>query len=212
MIVSDLLDPVSRTLLDTAHRTWSLSDLMGYLNEALRATAFVKPDMYVVQAAFTPVAGVLQQLPSDGVAFMNITRNLTGRKRVVTQVDDGLLEEANRFWPAATEQAEVEHYTADPRVPLRFRVFPPASGTGSVELVYGAVPPQLVYEAEDLPVPDSFQTVLTDFVYSRAYAKNSKKQDLSKASFYMQSWAAKVGLKSQAQIAVAPHVTQSPGM
>ncbi len=206
-----ILDEASGILLDAVnHRTWPLSELRGYLNEALRATAFVKPDMYVVQAPFTPAAGVLQVLPSDGVAIFNITRNLIGRQRVVTQVDEGLLEEASRFWPAATQQAEVEHYTADPRNPQRFRVFPPANGLGSVEIMYGAVPPQINYDDEDLVIPDSFQTVLTNFVLSRAYAKNSKKQDLTKAGYYMQQWGAPLGLKSQAQIAVAPHVSQNP--
>jgi len=209
---STIVDEAATLLLDTAHRTWPLAELLGYLNEALRATAFVKPDMYTVEEAFTPTVGVLQNLPSDGVAFMDITQNLIGRKRNVTQADEGLLEEANRFWPAATPQAEVEHFTADPRNPRRFRVFPPADGTGSVQILYGAVPPTIVYDTEDIPVPDSFQTALLDFVLSRAYAKNSKKQDMAKSSFYRQAWAAALGLKSQAQIAIAPHTSQSPGV
>lgn len=212
ILVQTITDEASTLLLDTARRTWSADDLLGYLNEALRATAFVKPDMYTVQDAFTPAAGVLQSLPSDGVALLDITQNLTGRQRNITQVDESLLEEANRFWPAATQQAEVEHFTADPRNPRRFRVFPPADGTGSVQILYGAVPPALTYEAEDLPVPDSFQTILLDFVLARAYSKNSKKQDLAKASYYRQNWAAALGLKSQAQVAVAPRVSQSPGV
>lgn len=211
MIASDLLDPVAATLLDTAHRTWSFDDLMGYLTEALRATAGAKPNMYVVQAPFTVAAGVLQTIPSDGVALFNITRNIGGRNRVVTEVNDDLLEEANRFWPNATQQAEVEHYTADPRTPLHFRVFPPNDGTGNVEIVYGAVPPPILYPTQELLVTDSFQAPLTNFVLSRAYAKNSKRQDLAKASYYMQQWAAFVGLKSQAMLAVAPRVSQSQG-
>jgi len=61
-------------------------------------------------------------------------------------------------------------------------------------------------------VPDSFQTVLLEFVLSRAYEKNSKKQDLTKSAAHRQQWGALLGLKSQAQIAVAPHVSQSPGV
>lgn len=212
ILVSDVLDPIAATLLDRAHRTWTLGDLIGYLNEALRGTAFVKPEMYVVQAPFTPAAGTLQTLPTDGVALIDVPRNLIGRKRVVTQVDKGLLEEANRFWPAATLQVEVEHYTADPRNPLRFDVFPPNDGTGSIEILYGAIPPEIHYPDEDLQVPGSYQTPLTNFVLSRAYAKNCKKQDLSKSSWYMQQWAALLGLKSQAQVAIAPRVSQEPGV
>lgn len=210
---SVILDSVAGTLLDRTHRTWTFADLLGYLNEGLRATAFVKADMYTVQAYVPLVAGVLQELPADGIAFMDATRNEVGG-RVVTQVDEGLLEEANRFWPNATQQAEVEHFTADPRNPRRFRVFPPNDGDGSIEVLYGAVPPELNYTdgSDEIPVADSYQNVLTNFVLAKAYTKNSKRQDLAKASWHTQQWAAALGLKSQSQVAVAPRVSQSPGV
>ncbi len=205
---SVILDSVSTTLLDTARRTWGFDELLGYLNEALRTTAFAKPDTYVVQDFVTLDAGLFQTLPDGGIALINITRNAGGR--VVTQVEADLLEEANRFWPAATQQTQVEHYTSDPRNPRRYQVFPPNNGSGNIEVIYGAVPPEITMNTGEIPVPDSYQNALTNFTLSKCYAKNSKKQDLSKASYYMQQWGAMLGLKSQAQIAVAPHVSQSP--
>ena len=140
--VDTILDSVSVTLLDTARRTWSRAELLGYLNEALRATAFVKPDMYPVRDFVTLAAGIAQELPADGVALIDATDNeATGR--TVTQTDLALLQEENRFWPAATQQAEVENYAADPRTPRRYYVFPPNDGTGSVRVTYGAVPAAL---------------------------------------------------------------------
>ncbi len=206
---SVILDSASTTLLDTARRTWPLPELLGYLNEALRATAFVKPDMYVVQGFLTPASGVYQQLPADGVALINITRNATGR--VVSPVDVALLEEANRFWPRATLQAEVEHFTSDPRNPLRYQVFPPNNGQGSIEVIYGAVPAALTADTDAMPVPDSYQNALTNFVLAKCYGKNSKKADPTKMQFYLQQWASALGLKSQAQVSIAPHVAQVPG-
>lgn len=210
--VDTILDSASTTLLDTARRTWSRTELLGYLNEALRATAFVKPDMYPVRGFLTTAAGIAQDLPADGVAIIDITDNeSTGR--TVTQVDLTLLQEENRFWPAATQQAEVENYAADPRTPRRYYVFPPNDGTGSVRVTYGAVPAALTGSSgEDIPVPDSYQNALTNFVLAKAYAKNSKKQDLTKTSAYMNEWRLALGLKSQAQVALAPKVAQSPGV
>lgn len=205
-----ILDTVYKTLQDTRRVTWTEAEVLAYLNEALRATAGVKPDMYVVQEYVTLVAGISQTLPSDGVAFMDITHNqATGR--VVTQVDKALLEEANRFWPASTQQAEVQHYTADPRYPLQFTVFPPNDGTGSVYLKYGAVPPELTTVYQSLSIPDSYQDPLVNFVLYRCYSKNTKDQDLTKAAAYRQAWGQALGLKSQAQVAVSPRVSQSPG-
>ena len=210
--VDTILGSVSTTLLDTARRTWSRPELLGYLNEALRATAFVKPDMYSVRDFVTLVAGIAQDLPADGVALLDATDNeATGR--TVTQTDLALLQEENRFWPAATQQAEVENYAADPRTPRRYYVCPPNDGTGRLRVTYGAVPPTLTGSSgEDIPVPDSYQNALTNFVLAKAYAKNSKKQDLTKTSAYTNEWRLALGLKSQAQVAVAPKVAQSPGV
>jgi hypothetical protein len=210
--VDTILDSVSGTLLDVARRTWSYSDLLGYLNEAIRATAFVKPDMFTVQAFCPLVAGIAQQLPAGGVALIDITDNeSTGRS--VTQTDLALLQEENRFWPAATQEPIAENYAADPRTPYRFYVFPPNDGTGSVRITYGAVPATLTGSSgESLSVLDFYQSVLTCFVLAKAYAKNSKKQDLTKYSGYMNEWRLSLGLKSQAQVAIAPKTAQTPGI
>lgn len=207
---STILDTVYKTLQDTRRVTWTEDEVLAYLNEALRATAGVKSDMFVVQGFVTPVAGISQQIPSDGVAFMDITHNqATGR--VVTQVDKALLEEASRFWPAATQQAEAEHFTFDPRYPLLYTIFPPNNGAGSVFLKYGAVPPELTTVYQSLDVPDSYQDALVNFTLYRCYAKNTKDQDLAKSMACRQMWGSALGLKSQSLVAVAPKTSESPG-
>lgn len=206
---STILESVTITLLDTAERTWGPSEKLRYLNEALRATAFVKPDMYVVELARTLAVGEAQQLPDDAVALFDIPRNTGGR--VVTQVDKGLLDESNRFWPASTKVAVVEHFTYDPRYPRRFVVFPPNNGAGVVDINYGAVPPQVMYATEDIDVPASYETALIQFVLGKCYAKNSKRQDLSKSAACMQQWGSLLGVKSNAQNAASPKVAAQPG-
>ncbi len=200
------------TLLDASARAWPLAERIGYLNEAIRATVFVKPDAYPVRGVIPLVAGIVQVLPADGVGVIDITHNTTGRKRAVTVVDLAMLQEANRFWPAATQQAEVEHFAVDPRDPRRFNCFPPNDGTGSIFGIYGGTPAALTATTDALPLPDSYQAPLTAYVLSRCYEKNSKRQDLAKSSMYRQQWGQALGLKSQGQIATVPHVASSPGM
>lgn len=206
---STLLDSVAVTLLDTAGRTWTPDELLGYLNEALRVTALAKPDFYTVAEAITLLPGETQTVPGDGVALIDVTRNTGGR--IITQVDKTLLDESSRFWPAATREAVVEHYTADPRDPLRFVVFPPNDGTGIVDIVYAAVPPQVMYPAETMAVNDSYQAVLENYMLGKAYQKNSKRQDLQKAGSYLAQWGQLLGLDAQSQDAIVPKVNSSPG-
>jgi hypothetical protein len=209
ILAATILDEAASQLLDKNHRTWPADDLLGFLNEALRATAFVKPDMYTVEGFITLKAGVLQALPDDGLALISITRNASGR--IITQVDKDLLDESNRFWPQGTQESDIEHYTADSRNPRRFTVFPPSDGTSSIEVLYGAVPPELAYDTDEMSVPDSYQTALVSFVMGKAYEKNSKRQDLTKGAQFRQQWGQLLGLKSQAQVAVAPKVAAQPG-
>lgn len=208
--VGPMLDSVSGTLLDRARRTWSLAELVQYTNEALAATAAVKPDMFVRQEAVSLVAGTLQRIPDGGVALLNVTHNeVSGR--VITQVDGGLLNEANRFWPAATRQTDVEHFAADPRDPTRFDVTPPNDGTGSVQMTWGAVPdPVTGSSGEELDISPSYEPILINYILGRCYEKNTTAGNPAKAMSFKNQWGVMVGLKSKGQATVAPRSAVSP--
>ena len=199
------------TLLDPSYTAWPLAERIGYLNEAIRATILVKPDVYPVRGAVTPAAGLVQTLPDGGVALIDILYNTTGAKRAVTVCGLEMLQEANRYWPAATQQAEVENYAHDPRDPRRYLVFPPNDGTGSVYMVYGGTPAALTAASDTLPLADIYQPALLAYVISRCYAKSSLRQDLSKAGAYRAEWGQFLGMKAQTQITVAPKVSAQPG-
>jgi len=212
LAASVILDGASLTLLDVSRVTWTEAELLGYLNEALRSTANVKPDLIPVEQAIPLVAGMEQELPEGGIALINITRNALGTERVVTEVDQQLLAEVSRFWPAGTRETMVEHFTVHPTAPRKFNVFPPNDGTGEVMALYGIEPPTLTAAADILPVLDTYQHALTQFVLSRAYAKNTKRQDLVKEAAAMQNWARAIGGKAQAQVAISPKVASQPGV
>jgi hypothetical protein len=212
ILAATILDSVATTLIDVAHRTWPAPELLSYLNEAMNATAAARPaDFYVLELSTGLVAGVIQNLPDGGILLIDVPRNTGGR--IITQVDKSLLDEADRFWPAATPQAQVESFTFDPRNPRRFVCFPPNNGMGMVDLVFGSVPPALNYEngTEEMPCPDSYQTPLTNFVLAKCYAKNSKRQDLAKMGSLMQMWGQALGLESQAIAAATTKVAAAPG-
>ncbi len=214
VLVDDMLDDVSRTLLDTARRTWSRASLVGYMNEALFASSAVKPDVYTVRANVPLEEGTLQELPTGGIALIDIPRNSLqsgGDGRVVTQVDAEMLAEANRFWPAATTQSQVEHYTADPRDPRRFQVFPPNDGTGLVEMLYAAVPSVTGSSGEAFPLADIYQPAVTAYMEAKAHAKNTRRQDLAKVGAALQRWGTLMGLNAKALAAIAPKVLVSEG-
>lgn len=211
--IETIINNVARTLLDTAFRTWSRAEHVDNLNEAQRMICGdLKLDAYPVRDFVNLVAGIAQDLPANATALIDISDNAsTGR--AVTQTDLALLQEENRFWPAATQQTEVENFAADPRVPRKFYVFPPNNGSGSVRITYGAFPDAVTGSSgEALALSEAYQYPIERIMLALAYSKNAKRQDLGKFQQYMNEARLALGLKSQGQVAVAPKVAQSPGV
>lgn len=211
LTAADIVVSGCATLLDTGLTAWPLAERIGYLNEAIRATILVKPDAYPVRGAVTPAAGIVQTLPDGGVALIDILYNTTGNKRAITRTGLEMLQEASRFWPAATQQAEVENYAVDSRDPRRYIVYPPNDGSGSIYMVYGGTPAALTASGDAFPLTDIYQPPCIAYVLSRCYAKNSQRQDVGKAQAYRAEWAQMLGLKSQAQAAVVPRTSTQEG-
>lgn len=211
--VETVINNVARTLLDTAFRTWSRAEHVANLNIAQRLICGdYKLDAYPKREFVTLVAGIAQDLPAEGTALIDITDNAASG-RSVTQTDLAILQEENRFWPAATQQTEVENFAADPRTPRKFYVFPPNNGNGSVRVTYGAIPDALTGSSgENISLSDAYQYPLERIMLSLAYAKNSVRQDLTKSQAFMNEARLALGLKSQGQVAVAPKTAQSPGV
>lgn len=212
--VSVVVNEARGILIDASKVTWSDPTLIGFLNEFGRTTALVKHDFYTVREAISLVAGTDQELlqTEDGltpVALLDVTRNVASR-RVITQCDKALLDECNRFWPADDQVLDVENFAVNVKEPVRFYITPPNNGYGSVHGVIGAVPAEVTALTDDWPVSEQYQAPAVNFVLARAYAQNTKRQDLTKAGYYDQKWGALIGLKSQTQIANTPKTADPP--
>lgn len=209
MLLSVIVDGARLTLIDTSKVAWSDDELTGYANEAIRTICHVKKDAYTVRDYIPLVAGIKQALPAGGIAVLDGGPNeVSGR--MCTLVDRELLDAENDFWPAATQERDAQHWASDPRDPRRFDVTPPNDGSGSVQFLYGAVPDAVAYNGGTFPLPDTYQRAVECFVLSRALGKKTRRQDPVQASAYMEEFKQLIGLGSNAQIAVAPKLGETP--
>lgn len=204
VLVTTIIERVAKTLIDDAMVGWTEPELYDYYNAAQSAVVNAKPDAYTVQELVSLAAGVVQETPADCVSLLAIYYNSNGA--VINEVGLDLLNQANRNWPARTPDAIVDEVIIDKRNPRRYLVNPPNDGTGSVMMLYGADPPEAAVGSPStaMALPDIYQNALWAFTLSLAYAKNTKRQDLVKASSYMQLFNQFVGIRAAAQIAQAP--------
>lgn len=210
MLASDIIDDVRQILIDDELAEWSDADLLKILSDAGRLVVTFKPDAYPVRDFIPMVVGTNQALPADGVAILDLSQNEVS-KRAATLVDKELLDHENRFWQAATGELDVQHWCSDPRDPRRFDITPPNNGSGSVLALYGATPPQLTARGDTVVFTDPYKYPLTCFCLHRAYAEQSRKGDNVKSQQWLQNGLQALGVKSAAQVQVAPKVSANPG-
>lgn len=211
ILASAIIASARVTLLDPAPgTTWVDATLLAMLNQAQRAACALRGDLFTVRAAITMVAGTLQALPAGGTGLIKLDRNVVSGRRC-RLVDSAMLDAADRSWPAATAAVDVQEYTTDPRDPKRFHVTPPNTGAGSVVALYTAVPTAIAIVGNVITLDDIYELALQHFVIGEAYSANTKRQDLTKASFYRQSFEKQLGMGAQTQTAVAPKYGATPG-
>lgn len=217
MIAQSIVDSCRVILIDASANGWPDAELLGYVNDFQSNTCMLKPDAYTVRPYIPLVAGTKQTLPDGtdpalprGIAVLDMGDNESNGQSLVL-CERELLDAENRFWGGATQETIVQNWAADPRDPRRFDVTPPNDGNGSVECLYGAEPPLLASLSGTLVLGGQYKLAADCFVLSRAYSKNTKRQDLGKAQAYWTQYLNILGIKATAQVAVAPKVAQQVG-
>lgn len=189
--------------------TWPDTSLLAMLNEGQRSACALRPDLYTLRAPIPMVAGTLQAIPAAGTALIRLDQNVTDGQRC-RLVDSAMLDAAARLWPNDVASAVVREYAADAKDKKRFHVLPPNNGTGWVVAHYSAAPPVLA-AGNAIALDDTYDLALKHFVLGEAYAANTKRQDLTKASFYRQSFEKLLGMGAQATVAMQPKYGATPG-
>ena len=89
------------------------------------------------------MAGTRQSLPPDGVQLLDVVRNLPGRavRIVMREILDAQLPD----WHSDAATTVVKHFCYSEQNLKTFYVYPPNTGTGTVELVYSAAPQDAKY-------------------------------------------------------------------
>lgn len=199
ILASAIITSVRRFLLDPSPGdTWLDADLLAMLNRAERVVVNVKRDAYPVRANLTLVAGSVQTLPATGLSLMQVYKNVVSGRRI-NQVVAELQDVAARYWPAATQEVDVQHWTSDERNPTQFEVVPPNNGTGQIDILYGAVPTPIASTASNINLKDHHEQVLIDIVLSFAYGESSTRGDVTKQAFHWQRWGQALGLTDASQ-------------
>jgi len=177
--VGAVLDTVEKKLQDESNVEWSVSDLLNFYNLALREIVKLSPRAYSVFETFKMISGAKQQLPSDGLVFMDISANMgtdgstPGRspRGTTMEVLAGYLPD----WREETAVTEIKNFIPIQQTPNEFWVFPPSDGTGYIQVQFSKTPPTTTYDANDnyraetIPISDEYLDAILNGMLYMAY-------------------------------------------
>lgn len=220
--VIDVISRVEAILQDTNIR-WPRVELQKWLNESYLSIVLLRPDANAVCATFTCAAGTKQDLTASSGGFpsalrlLDITRNVlsSSNKKVVRVVARSVLDDQRPSWHSETQSINIQHYTYDPRQPKQFYVYPPATNTAELEVVYADAPgshslteAQLDPDgshAEVIKLDDIYLSPITDWILYRAYSKDAEYgANEQRAAAAFQTFNGAIGTKTQVDAAVSP--------
>jgi hypothetical protein len=224
--VQNLIDRAGIILHDTTKVRWQETELLDWLNDAQREIVLIRPDSSVTSEALDLDPGTKQTLPPLGIRILDVIRNTgAGAVRVI---DRNVLDAQQPDWHVTPVSEVVEHFMFDLRDPKRFYVYPaqPATGMGSVELVYSssptdatlavaadsaAIPPIVAAADSGLTLDDVYANAILDYILYRAYSKDADfAGNAQRALKHHEAFVTSLGLKFQVDQLIDPNTQDNP--
>lgn len=204
--VATLIDTAGIILQDTSQVRFPQAELMTFLNDAQREIVLHRPDARTVNGNMTCVAGSKQSIPATGLRLIDVVRNDSGR--AITQIDRKILDETLPDWhnTAADATKKIEHFVYDPADPKNFYVYPNATASMDIEIIYSTAPADLTYSSTQvITLDDIYANAILDYMLYRAYQKDSEYAgNADRSMMHYQSFANALGIKSRADAAIDP--------
>ena len=214
--VVDIIQKAQTVLQDSTGVRWPGLELQGWFNDAYREIILLRPDANTETGTFTCVEGTRQQLHSEfpnALRLIDIVRNVaaTSDKKAVRIIDRDILDDQRRAWHAESPTENIEHFMFDPILPRSFLVYPPASDTAQLEIVYSSVPAGHTLSeaelanpatAETIQIVDSYSNAILDYILYRAYSKDAEyAANAQRAMAHREAMMASLGAKTQVDTA-----------
>lgn len=215
-------------LQDQASVHWTTGELVRWLNDAQRLIVKVRPDSMSTPATFRCTQGARQSLKSPTATagatplvpapakLMDVLANVaaTSAKKAVRLVSRQSLDAQDPGWQAIAPVVNVANYTFDPRDPLTFYVYPPATALAELSVMYAAMPTDIAEPADgaiysavagNLSLPDLFADDVLNLILYRCYSKDAEfAGNAAIASGYLNLVTASLGAEIAATLAVKP--------
>lgn len=222
--VIEIIDRVE-TILQDSNLRWPRLELQSWINEAYLNIVLARPDSNAQTGTLTCEAGTRQTLVNafpGALRLLDVVRNLAAasNKRSVRLVSRQVLDDQRPEWHTETGSVDIQHWTFDPRQPKEFFVYPPATTSAQIEVVYSApVGAHALGEADLDPdgadtttilLDDLYAPAIVDWVCYRAYSKDAEYgENTQRAQAHLAAFTSAIGARTEVDNAANPQVKSS---
>ncbi|MNQ53724.1 hypothetical protein D3C85_677720 [compost metagenome] len=207
MLASQPLGKARLLLQDVGADRWTDSDLLGWLTSGVSQVIALRPDASSRRQTITLVAGVEQSIPADAIALLDVLNNINDDDTVgrgVTLTNRDSLDQIDLNWRAAAPRA-TRQYMVDATTPRTFDVTPPAVLGAKLRIAVSFTPAPITTMGQTVPIPDSFEGPLIDYVCFRARMQDSDDPaDQAGAANHLAAFTQALTGKTQTDTAVQP--------
>lgn len=174
--------------IDEGGVQWRDPELIQWFNEACAEIARVRPESCSSTESFALAAGSKQSVVSTGASrVLEVICNLVDgdEGRAVRRVERSTLDNEDPDWMAGAKTKTVFRYSASLTDPRSFFVYPPSDGTGSLLMVIGTTPDEVVALTDAFPLPSMYAACVANYILFRAFAKFTESEAMqTRASGY----------------------------
>jgi len=221
----DVLGRASTILSDASGKRWLFTELLDWLNDAMREVTIQAPHAVSKSVVLTLIPGTRQVLDPQYSAMLRVNCNVTAtgevisaRGNTITPIAREILDASIPGWQNTVTlpyQIEVAHVIDDPALPREYYVAPGNTGTGKIEAVVAKRPSVIVGPANPLvlagyttvvDMDDMYLNAIVDYVLSRAFSKDIQVPGApQRAMAHYQQFAQTFGIDMQNEASINPN-------
>jgi hypothetical protein len=195
----DVINEVRRAVQDTKIPIrYSDEHVLGLVNQSIRRTSLLRPDLFSLITDFACVAGTVQRAPADSMRIMEIIMNGVGSANV-NEVNRDALDLMFSSWQSLP-QAPTTNWMRHPRNPNAFFVYPP-SPDGQVLVIEYAQSPKNYGSSEVIELlPDAYLPCLVDCTVWLLESIDNEHVNNGRAQMFQQAFMQGLGLTVQTKV------------
>lgn len=170
---------------------FSNATLLGLVNQAVKRTSVVRPDLFIVDTTVTPTADqVEQELSASVTRIMEVHRVVGGG--AIGEVDKETMDRSASDWTTGTSGTPV-NWMRHPRNPRRYFLYPaPATGT-QISVEYIEVPSDYAL-GDTIALPDSYKGAIVDCTVYLAEVIDNEHVETQRAKAFYDSFMQTLGV------------------